>query len=105
MSIVVRALWFVDPDLLRKRQRDWWLADEAVRVGRVGRVEDELTVLADRRGQAVVDHGWGHHADSGVAMVVVIPGKERVAEDAAILNRAEAIGKLGAIFQGTELAF
>jgi hypothetical protein len=74
-------------------------------VCRVGSVEDELTILLDRRGQAVVDHGWRHHSDSGMSMLVVIPGKERVAEGAAILNRAEAIGKVGAIFQGAELAF
>ena len=59
----------------------------------------------DRGGEAVVDHGWRHHADSGMAMLVVVPGKKRVAEGAAILNRAEAIGKLGAILHGAELAF
>ena len=52
-----------------------------------------------------MDHGGSHHADSGVAMVVVVPREESLAEGAAVLNTAEAIGKLGAVFHGAELAF
>ena len=57
------------------------------------------------RGQAVMDHGGSHHADSGVAMLVVVPGEEGLAESAAVLNAAEAIRELGAVFHGAELAF
>ena len=38
-------------------------------------------------------------------MVVVVPREEGLAEGAAVLNAAEAIGKLRAIFHGAELAF
>jgi hypothetical protein len=50
-------------------------------------------------------HGRGHHADSGMTMLVVVPNKERVAESAGVLKGAETIRKLGAVFHGAELAF
>ena len=57
------------------------------------------------RRQAVVHHGGRHHADAGVAMLVVVPGEKRLAEGAAVLDAAEAIRKLGAVLHGAELAF
>ena len=80
-------------------------ADEAIRVGQMGSVEDGLTLFPDERRLAVVDHGGRHHADAGVAMVVVVPSEERLAKGAAVLNTAEAIRKLGAILHGPKLTF
>ena len=38
-------------------------------------------------------------------MLVVVPGEERLAESAGVLNRAEAIRELGTVFQRPELTF
>jgi hypothetical protein len=79
--------------------------DEALGMSRVGGVENDLTAVADGRGQAVVNHGGSHHADSGVTMIVVVLGKESLAEGVAVLKAAETIRELGAILQGAEVAF
>src|ERR1035438_5101442 len=74
-------------------------------MSRVGGVEDHLAAVTDGRGQAVMHHGWGHHADSGMTMLPVVTNEKRLAESTGVLNRAEAIRKLGAVFHGAELAF
>jgi hypothetical protein len=74
-------------------------------VSQVGGVENRLPLFPDAGRLAVMDHGGRHHADPGVAMLVVVPREESLAEGAAVLNAAEAIGKLGALLQGAELAF
>ena len=79
--------------------------NEAVRVGQVGGVENGLTLFTDGRSLAEVDHGGRQHADAGMAMVVVIPGEESLAEGVAVLKAAEAIGELGAILHGAKLTF
>ena len=58
---------------------DWVVADEPFWVGGVGLGEDGGPLLADAGGVAVVDVCWGVHADSGVAVGVVVPGWIRVA--------------------------
>ena len=50
-------------------------------------------------------HGRGHHADSGMTMLVVVPSKEGLAESTGILNRTETIWKFGTVLHGAELAF
>ena len=40
-----------------------------------------------------------------MAMVIVVPGEESLAEGVAVLQAAEAIGELRAIFHGAKLAF
>lgn len=40
-----------------------------------------------------------------MAMVVVVPGEELLAEGAAVLNTAKAIRKTGPVLQGAKLAF
>ena len=74
-------------------------------MGEVSGVESQLSAFPDGHCETVVDHGGCHHADSGVAVFVVVPGKESLAERACILYAAETIGKLGAVFHGAELAF
>ena len=76
-----------------------------MRVGQVGSVEDGLAFFPDGRSLAEVDHGGRQHTDAGMSMVVVIPGEESLAESVAVLKAAEAIGELGAILHGAELAF
>ena len=79
--------------------------DKAFGMRRVGDIESSLPVFTNSCGHAVMDYGGSHHADSGVAMVVVVPGEKGLTESATVLNAAEGIGKLWAIFHGAELAF
>ena len=88
----------IDPNLLWERQGGWRFADEALRVGEVGGIEDGLALLEDRGRLAEVDPGGREHANAGVAMVVVVPGEETVAEGVAVLGAAEAVGKSGRYF-------
>ena len=105
MSIAVWLFGLVDPDLLGMVQWSGRSADEAIWVSRVGDIERPLAVLADGGRQAVVDHGGSHHSDSGVAMIIVIPGEELLTESAAVLDATESVGKLGAVLHGAKLAF
>lgn len=105
MSIVVWLFGFVDPDLLGKIRRSRRSADETIWMSRVGYVECPLPILPNGSGQAVVDHSGCHHSDSGVAMFLVVPGKEVLTERPAVLNTTKPIGKLGAVLQGAKLAF
>lgn len=52
----------------------------------------------------IVDHCGRHHMDTRVAVNVVVPGGKDLAKTAAILDAAEAIGELGAVLHGLELA-
>ena len=74
-------------------------------MGEESGVESQLPAFTHRNGESVVDHRGRHHADSGVSVLVVVPGKEGLAERACILDTAETIGKLGAVFHGAEMAF
>jgi hypothetical protein len=60
----------------------------------------------------MIDTGWCYvivsrrdQADAGVIMLVVVPGKEATAKTQTIVVAAEAIGKLGSVLHGLELAF
>jgi hypothetical protein len=44
-------------------------------------------------------------ADVAVMVLGVVPGKEGLAEGACALGRTEAVGKLGPILYGLEVAF
>ena len=56
-------------------------------------------------GLAVVDHGGRHQAQTRVVVLVVVPGKERLAEATGIFDGAETIREVGAVFQGAEVTF
>lgn len=71
----------------------------------IGCIENKLSAFTDGDSRAVVHHGRRHHSDSRVAVIVVVPGEEDLAECPAVLDAAEPIGKLGAVFRGAELAF
>ena len=54
-------------------------------------------------GEAVVDGGWGHQADPGVAVGVVVPGKELAAERAGLHDRVKPSGERGPVLQRLEV--
>ena len=70
---------FVDPDLGGRCEWFGGLVDEAFGVDAIGGIENGLALFPDQRGLVVVDHGRGDHADSGVAMFIVVPGEECLA--------------------------
>jgi hypothetical protein len=51
----------------------------------------------------MMDIGGGHHADSAVPVMVVVPVEESPAESAGVLDRPEALRKVGAVFDGLEV--
>ena len=71
----------------------------------VSGIEHHLAVGQDGRGLSEVNHGRGEQADAGVAMVFVIPLEKLLTEGAAVLDAAEAIRELRAVFHGAEVAF
>src|SRR6202140_4758650 len=68
-------------------------------------IERDGALLGQRRSGAVVDGGRWHQANSAVAVFVVVPVEELLAESASILDRAEAVGEVGSVLQGFELRF
>jgi hypothetical protein len=98
-------LWFVDPDLLRHGQRLGRLADEALRMSTVGGVENRTTPFNRFRSQTIMNHSRREKAQSGMAVLVVIPGEELLGEGTGILERPKAFRETGSLFQGPEVAF
>ena len=45
-------------------------------MSQVGGIEDELTIPEDLWSATIVNHCRGEHADAGVPMLIVIPGKK-----------------------------
>jgi hypothetical protein len=80
----------VDPGGGREGRGLGGLADEALGVAGVGGVEHLGAAGADRLGLAVVDGGGGREPEPRVAVLGVVPAKERAAEGAGVLDRAEA---------------
>ncbi len=79
------------------------LVDEPLWVLVVAGVEDNGAGGVQLLGVAVVDGGWGHQPDAGVAMGVVVPVDERAAALARVLDRVEPGGKRGPVLQGLEV--
>ena len=79
--------------------------NESLRVGQVGRVENGLALFDDPGRLAVVHHGRRQQAEAGMTMLLVVPREELLTEGATVLNRAEALGKLGAVLHRAKLAF
>jgi hypothetical protein len=80
-------LWFVDPDLLRRGQGLGRLADEALGMSAVGGVENRTTPFNRFGSQTGVNYGRREKAQSGMAVLVVIPGEELLGEGTGILKR------------------
>jgi hypothetical protein len=67
--------------------------------------QHHFTMRAHRRGLAEVDDRRLQETEPAVMMVVVVPAKERLTERAAIFDRSEAVRKLRAVFERSELGF
>ena len=79
------------------------LLDEAFGMFGKGAVESGLTGGMDGIGLSVVDLVWGHQAQAGVVVVLVIPGEERPAERLGILDASEAAGEFRLILERLEV--
>ena len=53
----------------------------------------------------IVHHFGGQQAEGRVVVFGVVPGGKALAEGAGVLDRAEAVGELGTVLEGFELAF
>ena len=78
-------LWFVDPDLLRHGQWLWRLADKTFGMSTLGGVENRTTAFDDLRSQAIMNHCRREKAQSGMAMLFVIPGEKLLGRGTGIL--------------------
>lgn len=78
--IATGRLGQVDADL--RRQRGWlWSAPlEPLLMCGKGFVQHLLSSRVALRGLAEVHHRWGHVSDPGVAVLLVVPGEESLAE-------------------------
>ena len=72
-------------------------------MGHEGGVERDGAFPRHRSCGAIVNGGWGHQADSTVAVFVVVPLEEASAVSASVLDRAEALREVRSVFQGFEL--
>ena len=52
----------------------------------VSGIEYELTLPEDLFGVTIVDHGRCEHADTGVAVFIVVPREKKLRMDAAVLD-------------------
>ena len=99
-----RLLFFgwVYPGGPRQFRRGGWFADEALRVLRIGGVQDAGPLGLDGGGAAVVDVGCGVQAGAAVAVLIVVPV---LAVRAGGFEGAEAGGEPGPVFECLELGF
>ena len=79
------------------------MANEALGVSGIGSLQDTRSLEVDAFGASEVNGGWGVEADTRMAVVVVVPSEEALAEGAAIFNAAEAVGELWSVLEGLEL--
>ena len=79
-------LGFVDPRGVWEWRRCWWFTDEPFRVSLIRGVEDGCPLFSDRFCPAVV-HVCGRVVpDTGMTVLIVVPGEEALRETAGILN-------------------
>ena len=79
------------------------MANEALGVSGIGSLQDTRSLEVDAFGASEVEGGRGLEADTRMAVVVVVPPEEALAEGAAIFNGAEAVGELWSVLEGLEL--
>jgi len=68
----------------------------------VGRVEHDGASDMELLGLAVVDGGWGHQANPGMVVGVVVPADERAEVSAGVVDAIEPVGELGPVLQRLE---
>ena len=103
---ILRGRWFlrrVNPDRVRQHRWLGQLPHEALRVRGVGGQEHPLPGVTHRGGLPVVHSGRRHQPDARVAMLAVVPGEERLAEGAGVLEATEAFREIRAVLQRFEL--
>jgi hypothetical protein len=74
------------------------MSNEAFRMGDVGGIEHGLTPSEHGRGIPETDHRRRQQSQSRVAVLVVVPRKEDVAENAGVFDGTEAVGDSGRYF-------
>ena len=79
------------------------MTNEAFWMSGVGRVEHAGALKLGDAGAPEVDIGRRVEADTGVAVLVVVPVEEVLAEYPAILDGAKPFRKLGAVLERLEL--
>ena len=99
----LRVLGWVDPNCDGNFWRLWRLAREPLGRAEKRGVEGCLAGDIDVVRLPEVDLIGGHQADSGVVVVLVIPGEETAAEDAGRVDGLKPFGKFWLIFQGLEM--
>ena len=92
----------VDPDGRGGLDAFGQAVDEAFGMLRGGG-DDAMAGIEHLLGPAVMDLGRSQISDAGAVVLVVVPGEKPLAEDALLLDRAEAAGELRAVLQGLEL--
>lgn len=102
-QIQLAAVWLlfrrVDPGDGRENGRSWGDAFEADGMGSEGGIQCDDTFLGGGRSGTLVDSGWGPQADSTMAVFVLVLLEEPPAVSASVLDRAEALRKVGSVFQ------
>ena len=70
----------------------------------VSGVQHGLALFDGSGRESMVNHGQGEQAESAMAMLLVVPGEELLAEGPGVLQRAEAFREPRPVFQSPELA-
>ena len=98
-------MWFVDPNLLRRGQRLGRLADEAFGMSAVGGGENGAPPFNRFRSQTIMNHSRREKTQSGMTVLVVIPGEELLGKRTGILKRPKSFRETGPVFQSPEVTF
>jgi hypothetical protein len=78
---------------------------EAFGVAGIGRIKHLLSQADYFPSHAIVQHLRGQQGDHAVMVILVVPREKVLAVCARILDGTEAVGELGHVFEGFELAF
>ena len=79
-------LWLIDPDLLWRWKRLGRSANEALWMSLVGCIQDGPPSLDGSGGETVMNHGRGEQAESGMAVLFVVPGEKLLGKGARVLQ-------------------
>src|SRR5258707_7356743 len=71
----------------------------------VGSVENGASPVDGLMRQTVMDHSRREKSQSGMAVLVVVPGEEILREGASILEGSKTLREARSIFQSPEVAF
>lgn len=96
---------WVDPDGVGQSKVSRRLFDEPFGMQVVGGVKHRLPFGNDLGSFSVVHIGRCQQIESGVMVLVVVPGEELLAESAAVLNGSEAVRVAGPILERFEVRF